>query len=150
MLWHQKRKCSILQPPSCSPQYVSSLSDVEAYISFPVLTFPVCTLSCWALLHCFVFVELSECEMLHLQDFGKCRLEIETGGIAIDFLHELAHVHKRFRKKAKRDKSQMCSLQLNGAEALILEFLWGCSSDLRPCQTKQCQSSFIHCCLLGF
>lgn len=61
--------------------------------------------------------------MLHLQEFGKCRLETETGGIAIDFLHELAHLHERFREKGKRENGQMCSLQLIGAEALILEFI---------------------------
>ena len=53
--------------------------------------------------------------------------EIETGGIAIDFLHELVHVHERFREngeeKKKGRKGQMCSLQLIGAEALVLELI---------------------------
>lgn len=56
--------------------------------------------------------------------FGRCRLEIETGGIAIDLLHGLVHVQKRFREKAKkRENGQMCSLQLIGAEALVLDLI---------------------------
>lgn len=31
-------------------------------------------------------------------------LEIETGGIAIDFLHELVHVHERFRENGEEKR----------------------------------------------
>ncbi len=65
--------------------------------------------------------------MLTCAEVGRCRLEIDTGGIAIDFLHELVHVHKRFREKErerkKRERGQMCSLQLTEAEALAFELI---------------------------
>lgn len=92
---------------------------MEAYGSFPVST-----LSCWALLICSVFVQNVWMWDVTFAGVGRCRLEIETGGIAIDLLHGLVHVQKRFREKAKkREKGQMCSLQLIGAEALVLDLI---------------------------
>lgn len=70
--------------------HVSILSDVGAYTSFPVLTFPVSAFSCWALLVFAVFAQ-----SIWTWE-GRCCPEIEnnTGGPSTGSPHEPVHVQK--------------------------------------------------------
>lgn len=72
---------------------------MDAYASFPVLTFPVSTLSCWAQLICTVFVGMWDVTFAGVSRYHP---EIKAGGTAIDLLYGLLDVQKRFGEKVKK------------------------------------------------